>query len=103
MRSEHTQTQNGQKEFWDISTLVCNIAPWWAGFVCVTHVEDSQEQTCEKGEGVSEHAFVTFGNTVILIPHLGLSIGLQQDYTSRPIITWQSEGEVQCQNSHQQL
>lgn len=47
-------------------------------------------------------ACVTFGNAVILIPHLGLSRGLRRDYSSRPIITWETKGEAQCHNSDQQ-
>lgn len=45
---------------------------------------------------------MTFGNIVILIPRQGLSLGLQQDYSSRPIITWETEGEAQCQTWDQQ-
>lgn len=57
---------------------------------------------CGKRERERECACMTFGNIVILIPRQGLSLGLHQDYSSRPIITRETEGEAQCQASDQQ-
>lgn len=106
--SAHTQTQMASKGSWP-QILMCSVAPWWecvCGYDSLWRVQAGDSggempcrgQMCVKA---SECACVTFGNTVLLIPHLGLSLGLQQDYRSRPIITWEAEGEVQCQTSDQ--
>lgn len=51
-------------------------------------VEDGRGHMCEEERGGErERACMTFGNIVILIPRRGLSPGLQQDYSSGPIIT----------------
>lgn len=44
---------------------------------------------------------MAFGNIVILIPCQRLSLGLHADYSSRPIITREAEGEAQCQTLDQ--
>lgn len=61
------------------------------------------EQKTDKGRCVKKKVGVhmTFANIVILIPCQGLSLGLHQDYSSGPIITWETEGEAQCHSSTQ--
>lgn len=52
------------------------------------NVEDTKKQICKRErECVCVCACMTFSNIVILIPCQGLSLGLHQDYSSRPIIT----------------
>lgn len=55
-----------------------------------------------KREKEDDGASLNVSNIVIIILCQGLSPGLHQDYSLWPIITWETEGEAQCQTLDQQ-